>query len=417
MTELHREAFDYAPNMRRLRAVIAVAEAGSVMRAAEALHLSQPAVTRAVRDLEKELGLALFERHRSGMLCTTAGKVVLHRFRRALQQLGEAESALASLHPEGNFDRLTQRLSHRQLTVLVAVADLHNEPQAAKRLGLTQPAVSGNLRDLERLLGIALFLRTQRGMLATDGGAVLIRHAKVALRELSLVSDDLSAWQGEVRGRVVIGTLPLSSSLLVPHAVDALLRELPGLNVTIIEGTYDALFESLRHGEIDILIGALRQAGTSEDTHQQRLFHDRLAVAARHGHPLMKHASLQLSDLLDAQWIAPRQGTPARVSFEQEFRSAGLQSPSVVVESGNLSTIRTLLLDSDRVTLVSPHQVFFEVQSGQLALLPIKLTGTLRPIGITTRADDSPTQALKVLKDILLMLGERMADPSSSTRT
>ncbi|MCK0745184.1 LysR family transcriptional regulator [Chromohalobacter nigrandesensis] len=412
MTELHREAFDYIPNMRRLRAVIAVAEAGSVMRAAETLHLSQPAVTRAVRDLEKELGLALFERHRSGMLCTTAGKIVLHRFRRALQQLGDAEAALARMQPAGHSERLTQRLSHRQLTVLVAIADLHNEPQAAQRLGLTQPAVSGNLRDLENLLGVSLFLRTQRGMLATDCGALLIRYAKVALRELALVSDDLSAWQGEVRGRVVIGTLPLSSSLLVPQAVDALLRELPGLHVTILEGTYDALFESLRHGDIDILIGALRQAGTSEDTVQQRLFHDRLAVAVRRGHPLMQYASLSLSDLLDARWIAPRQGTPARVSFEQEFRSAGLAPPDVVVESGNLSTIRTLLLDSDRVTLVSPHQVFFEVQSGQLALLPIKLTGTLRPIGITTRVDDSPTHALKVLQRILLELGERMASPS-----
>ncbi|MCP1367637.1 LysR family transcriptional regulator, partial [Halomonas sp. BBD48] len=278
MSGAHPEYFAFEPNMRRLRAVVAVADVGSVIRAAEALHLSQPAVTRAVRDLEKELGLELFERHRSGMLCTTAGEIVLHRFRRVLQQLGDAERRLLALQPEGCFDRLAQRLSYRHLTVLAAIANFHSEPLAAKALGLTQPAISGNLRDLERQLGVALFLRTQRGMLATDCGAALIRHAKVALREVHLVRDDLSAWQGQVKGRIVIGTLPLSSSLLVPQAVDALLKELPGLNVTILDGTYDALFESLRSGEIDILIGALRQTHLSEDTVQERLFDDRLAV-------------------------------------------------------------------------------------------------------------------------------------------
>ncbi|GAB2785707.1 LysR family transcriptional regulator [Halomonas shantousis] len=412
MFETRNDSFAFEPNMRRLRAVVAVADAGGVLRAAEVLHLSQPAVTRAVRDLEKELGLELFERHRSGMLCTTAGKIVLHRFRRALRQLANAEKALAALQPEGCFERLTQRLSYRQLAVLAAIADFHNEPLAAKELGLTQPAISGNLRDLERQLGVALFLRTQRGMLATDCGAVLIRHIKVALREIALVSDDLSAWQGQVRGRVVIGTLPLSSSLLVPQAVDILLKELPGLHVTILDGTYDALFESLRSGEIDILVGALRQAGVSEDTVQERLFNDRLAVVARHDHPLTRQGSLTLRDLLDAQWVAPRQGTPARRSFEHEFRSAGLEPPEVIVEAGNLSTIRTLLLDSDRVTLVSPHQVHFEIEGGQLALLPIQLKGTLRPIGITIRADESPTQALQVLRRILFSIGRQLGGSS-----
>jgi LysR family transcriptional regulator, regulator for genes of the gallate degradation pathway len=398
---MHRDAFAFVPNMRRLRAVVAVADAGSVVRAAESIHLSQPTVSRAVCDLEKELGLELFKRHRNGMLCTKAGNIVVHRFRRALSQLARAEKILRRLQPESCCERLVQRLSYRQLTVLVAITDHHNEPAAAKQLGLTQPAVSSNLRDLERQLGVALFLRTQRGMLVTDCGAVLVRHVKVALRELSFVSDDLSAWQGRVRGRIVIGTLPLSSTLLIPKAVDALLSELPELRVTILAGTYDALLESLRNGEIDILVGALREMPSNDETIQERLFFDRLAIAVRPDHPLLQKHSLALSDLLDAQWIAPRRGTPARQSFEQEFRSAGLEPPEVIIEAGNLSPIKPLLLHSDRVTLVSPHQVQFEVQSGQLSLLSIELKGTLRPIGITMRADESPTQALKALQRIL----------------
>ncbi|WP_106475504.1 LysR family transcriptional regulator [Phytohalomonas tamaricis] len=401
MTE-HVENFQFEPNWRRIRAVVAVAEMGGVIRAAEHLHLSQPTVTRAVRELECELGLPLFERHRSGMHPTPAGNIVLPRFRRALEQLSNAEYALAAQQPGNNIDRLAQRLNQRQLTTLIAVANLHSEPRAARQLGLTQPAISASLRDLEGQIGAPLFLRTKRGMLLTDCGEIMVRHAKLAMRELALTCIDLSAWQGLAQGRITIGTLPLSSSLLVPMAVKRLRHHLPEIGITILDGTYDSLLESLRCGEIDLLIGALRQNSLSDDIVQERLFYDRLSVVVHHAHPLAGCKQLTLDELQHAEWIAPRADTPARQSFEQEFLAAGLPPPKVAIEVGNLSTIRTLLLDSDRVTLISPYQVHFELQSGQLVTLPIQMKSTRRPIGITTRRDELPTQASRTLCQQLL---------------
>lgn len=394
--------FHFEPNWRRIRAVVAVADAGGVIRAAERLHLSQPAVTRAVRELEQELDLQLFDRHRSGMLPNQAGEIVVPRFRRALDHLCTAEAALAEQHPDADMDRFAQRLNQRQLATLIAVANLHSEPRAARHLGLTQPAISASLRDLESRIGTPLFLRTKRGMLLTDSGEILVRHAKLAMRELTLTSADLDAWQGRIKGRIVIGTLPLSSSLLVPKAVDALRRRLPDVSVTILDGTYDALLEALRHGEIDLLIGALRQTAIGDDVRQERLFDDRLSVVVHRDHPLTRRDSLTLADLQHAEWIAPRAGTPARRSFEQEFLAAGLTPPDVAIETGNLSTIRTLLTGGDRVTLMSPYQVHFDLKNGQLVTLPIRLKSTRRPIGITLRRDDLPTHALSTLRGLLI---------------
>ncbi|MDI5932388.1 LysR family transcriptional regulator [Halomonas kalidii] len=405
------EAMDSLPSLRCLRALATVAERGSVLAAAEALNLSQPAVSRAIRDLEKTLDLSLFERHHGGMLCTEAGELVTHRCRRVLHQFARAERQLAQLPLGGHFHRLAQRLSLRHLRVLVTLAETRNERQAARRLALTQPTVSASLRDLEGRVGTPLFLRTQRGLIATPGGTLLSRHAKVALREMALLQDDIAAWRGEARGRVIIGALPLTSSLLVPRAVDTLLRERPGLAVTVHEGTYDVLFEALRSGEIDALVGVLHRIDPEEEMTQQVLLHDRLVAVARPGHPLMGHSDLALEALLDWPWIAPPRGTPARHSFDQQFNTLGITPPTPVVEAGNLGVIRALLRDSDRLALVSPYQVHYEVQDGHLAYLPLRLQGPPRAIGLTMREDSAPSPALSALRDTLLTVSRAL--PSS----
>lgn len=399
---------DALPSLRCLRALAAVTERGSVLAAAEALNLSQPAVSRAIRDLEKALGLTLFERHHGGMLCTEAGELVAHRCRRVLHQFARAERQLAQLQRDGHFQRLAQRLSQRHLRVLVTLAETHNERQAARRLALTQPTVSASLRDLEGRLATPLFLRTQRGLVPTPGGTLLTRHAKVALRELALLHDDIATWRGEARGRVVIGALPLTSSLLVPRAVDALLRKCPGLGVTIHESTYDVLFEALRSGEIDVLVGVLHRIDPEEEMTQEVLLHDRLATVGRPGHPLMARADLTLETLLDWPWIAPARGTPARHSFDQQFNTLGITPPTPVVEAGNLGVIRDLLRDSDRLALISPYQVHYEVQDGRLAYLPLRLQGPPRAIGLTMREDSAPSQALRALRDTLVAVSRAL---------
>ncbi|WP_416139326.1 LysR family transcriptional regulator [Halomonas sp. HK25] len=388
---------DSLPSLRCLRAMTAVAERGSVLGAAEALNLSQPAVSRAIRDLEKALELTLFERHHGGMLCTEAGQLVAHRCRRVLHQFGHAERQLAQLAPECHVQRLAQRLSLRHLRVLVTLAETLNERQAARRLALSQPTVSASLRDQEGRVGTPLFLRTQRGLIATPSGSLLTRHAKVALRELALLQDDIAAWRGEAQGRVIIGALPLTSSLLVPRAVDALLRERPGLDITVHEATYDVLFEALRNGELDVLVGVLHRIDPEEEMAQEVLLHDHLVAVGRPGHPLMGRPDLTLETLLAWPWIAPPRGSPARHSFDQQFNTLGITPPTPVVEAGNLGVICDLLRDSDRLALVSPYQVHYEVQDGRLAYLPLRLQGPPRAIGLTMREDSAPSHALRAL--------------------
>src|ERR1700754_1945193 len=140
--------------MHRLRAFAAVAYYGNVHRASEALHLSQPAVTRAVRQLEASIGTALFERTTKGMRLTTPGDCAYRRVNRALEELRAAggeilpRTAQRRHHPQP-AERLSQTITEAMLAALVAVARCGSEKAAATMVGITQPALNRNLHLLE----------------------------------------------------------------------------------------------------------------------------------------------------------------------------------------------------------------------------------------------------------------------------
>lgn len=373
-------------SMRHLRALVAVARCGSAHKAAELLFVTQPAVTRAIQELEQELELPLFERTARNMLLTRAGKVMYERTVRALAQLDKAERELTDIgivrRPSAS---LAAKITHRHLRTLVAIAEHHTETSAALHLDLSQPSVTRALRELECVVETPLFQRTTRGMLATRAGEVLIRRAKLMFVELSAARDDLAAQEGDGCGRIVIGSLPLASTLLVPRAVTLLKNEYPDLSITILEGTYESLLDKLRCGDLDLLVGVLRDPVPCNDIVQEVLFEDQLSVMVRQGHPLTRLEQPTLADAIEAEWVLPYQGAPSRKIFERVLSNAGLKAPQNVIESNALLTIRALLIESDRVSIMSRNQIHYEQLHDMLVALPIDLRGSERLIGVTTR--------------------------------
>jgi LysR family transcriptional regulator, regulator for genes of the gallate degradation pathway len=157
----------------------------------------------------------------------------------------------------------------------------------------------------------------------------------------------------------------------------------------VVDGPYAELLHGLRHGEIDLLIGALRNPLPVDDVVQEKLFDDPLAIVARSGHPLARKKRVTAAELAAYPWVLPRRGTPTRAAFEALF-SKGPQ-PHGLVESSSTVLICSLLFDSDRLTLISRHQILREQEQGLLTTLPYDMSRTVRPIGITTRRDWRPT--------------------------
>jgi DNA-binding transcriptional LysR family regulator len=376
---------DTALNFRHLAALLAVAREGGISRAADAMNITQPALTQGLARLEGELGAKLFTRAASGTSLTAEGALFIPRIERAFEGLRNAERAFPgtpALHRLGTT---------AQWRALVAVVERHSVAQAARALGMAQQSLHRALTMLEGLCGAKLFLRSRQGLEPLPAARALARAASLAFAELRQGRDALREFRGVMDGRVSIGALPLARSGLVPKAAIALLARYPNVQLHIIDGPYGALLHGLTHGRIDCIVGALRSPEPGPDIIQEEWFSEPLSIIVRPGHPIL-HGTPDAQALSGLSWVLPREGTPARDAFAAFFQAANVAPPRQLIECSSLVAARGLLLGSDSAAIFSTSQVRFELDCHQLAALPAPLPGSARPIGLATRRDFTPTK-------------------------
>ena len=380
------------PNLRHLRAFCTVAGTRSVSRAAERIHLSQPAITQAIDKLEARLDAPLFEQGADGMTTTAAGRLFCVRASRALEFLHVGAREVAKAAGRGrsapDLDRL---ITVAQLRALIAVSGAGNFSLAARAVGLSQPSIHRAAKELERLIGVPLFESRGQRIELTRPAEFLAQQAKLAFVEVEHGFVEVAELLGGDSGRVVIGAMPLARSHILPEAIDRLTRDRPTVHVRVVDGPYDDLLYGLRHGEIDLLIGALREPAPIDDVEQIALFDDPLAIVARVGHPLFAHEMISAADLMAFPWVISPPGAPTRAYFDSMFSKAARAKLPGLIETSSLVMMRGALLRSDRLTLISTNQIVTEQALGLLAPLPVATPGSARRIGLTIRRDWRPT--------------------------
>jgi LysR family transcriptional regulator, regulator for genes of the gallate degradation pathway len=187
--------------------------------------------------------------------------------------------------------------------------------------------------------------------------------------------------------------------VLVPRALLEFSWQHPEHAVSILDGPYESMLAALRRGAADVLIGALRDPTPSDDVVQEHLFDDPLSIVVRAGHPLDRATPLTVAALAAFPWIAPRPGSPLRRQFDALFERLGPRQTAAPIECNSLVAARAILLASERVMLLSAHQIHHELETGQLAALPHPLGEITRSIGLTVRRDWRPTAVQAQLLD------------------
>lgn len=393
------------PNLRHCRMFETLARTRSFTQTAELCHVSQPAVTQAISKLEADCAMPLFIRKPQGLFLTEAGDALARRMKRALTFLDTATADMARA--------IRIRVTRPQLVALIAVAELENFTLAARRLNLAQPTVHRSIAMLEQAAGLRFFDRSAHGLRATRAARTLAQAARLAFAELDQARAELAALDGREVGRIVIGALPLSRSGLLPAAILRFRKTRPAFSFDIIDGRYDEVLSGLRRGEVDLLIGALRVPTPIADITQERLFDDTVVVVARHGHPLLGRDPPDLAQLAAYPWVMPRKTTPTRSALD-EFLAG--HPPRSIIETSSLIMMREILRDSDYLGVVSRIQAESPGEAPSLAILPVKVGESKRPIGLTTRKDWQPTRAQHDFIRILHEIGhpgQRLSDEAA----
>ena len=292
----------------------------------------------------------------------------------------------------------------RQLALIVRHRSFS---KAAESAGISQPALSKNIRSLERALGVQLLERGRFGAMPTAFGLALVRHADSIDAELRSATQEIAALRVARGGHTCIGCGPSEATRLLPTALSRLRDTSPGIQVTILYGLNAALMPMVKHGEVDFALSSIPARCPDADLKQLRLHEDRAAVIARRGHPLLaRREALTAADLIDQHWILATKVELERLALDQVFMEAGIAPPEDPIETTSAVLMKTLVMQSDFLTFLPRELVYWEERAGFVA--PLNLIGPAwhRNVGVTLRARAGLNPAAQVLIKTLQEVGK-----------
>ncbi|RKE67492.1 DNA-binding transcriptional LysR family regulator [Pseudorhodoplanes sinuspersici] len=358
--------------------------------AAHFLHVTQPAVTRAIRSLEDEVGTPLLERRPGGSFLTQDGLIFARRTQRFFQQLSAALAATIGADAQSDaVTRLSRKISDVHIRSLIAIWKSRSFRGAAKALDVAEPTLHRPARDLERLVKTPLYRRTLDGIGLSPAGSELARRFALSVVEIAVGFEELAAHQGSAQVKTTIGVLPLAPKRLLAIVAEELLRVHPKSRLVIQEGSYDELVVSLRSGASDLIFGALRAPPPFDDLCEENLFDDPYRIVCRRDHPIAQIPSPKTSDLRKYNWVFPTAALPRRAVLDTIIAEWRL-SPRVQIETNSLGALIADLMVSDHLGLLPREYIDIDDRS-DLAALNLRVPHAPRIVGLTTRLDWLPT--------------------------
>jgi DNA-binding transcriptional LysR family regulator len=229
----------------------------------------------------------------------------------------------------------------RQLTYFAAVAEEGQFTRAASRLLVAQPAVSAQIRRLERELGEPLFHRDPRSVRLTQAGEALLPHARAALAAAERGRDAIASLRGMLRGRLRIGVAgPVDQPL--GQALGELRRAHPDIEVLLTTQNNEPLLEALANGQVDVGIVGIGTQPVPAQLTTRVITSEELALAVSRDHPFAGRKSVTLPRLREEPFVTLVHGSGHREAFDKAFDDAGYR-PRIAAEAGELSSLVELV--------------------------------------------------------------------------
>jgi DNA-binding transcriptional LysR family regulator len=277
------------------------------------------------------------------------------------------------------------RIKTRQLVLLAHLDRERSVLRAAEAVGMSQPAASKLLRELEEFLGVRLFERHARGIEPTQYGEILVRHAHSVLAEIRRAQEEVDALKQGRLHRVSIGTVVSPGAELVPMAISLLEQRHPQMIVSVEVDYSRPMVAKLLDGRLDIVIGRILDPPDAAHLHFEALAEEPHSLIARPQHPLARRRKLGVSDLVAHTWILPPDESILRERLTAMFLQHGLGLPQRIVETSSLPLITNLLRCTDMLVALPAEVVRPYCNAGMLAVLPIDLGVHMDSFGIITR--------------------------------
>ncbi len=239
----------------------------------------------------------------------------------------------------------------RDLRYFVAAAELGQLHRAAKQVGRSQPALTKCIHRLENELGAKLFEREGRAIRLTPAGEALLGSSRGILRSIQDAVREVNALATGAAGHVRIGCGSTMAEWLLPGLFARLLAQSPGLTFQIATGVATVLRQSLRDGQLDLVMGPLLGRDTGEFA-SFAIADDTMVVAARAGHALAGRR-VPMAELTGYGWLLPAPFVISTHWLQLAFEAQGLSAPRLQIETDTVLLLRQVIARTELLTFIS----------------------------------------------------------------
>lgn len=295
----------------------------------------------------------------------------------------------------------------QRIEQFIAVVDAGSLRGAARRLDMSQPALTRSLQQLERELGVQLLHRSVHGTALTAAGTAFLSRARVAEAELRKAAEEARRSGNDGSGLMSMGVSPVAASLLLPEMATTLLHQGVGTRLRLLEMAPSTLLPMVRDGAVDMAVTQRTRADLDAGLQFRPLFEINMRVAVRAGHPLLGTRTLR--ELGTASWLYMTAPGISDDIVSQSFLARGLPAPLPAVHCGSYYVALDLIATSDLMTVLPPGLLAGCMAARRLAEIPLAEPLVPLVVGLYTRKDTPLTRAAKAGVQIATLIARRIA--------
>lgn len=296
---------------------------------------------------------------------------------------------------------LRNRLKLRQLALLPVLDETGSLHKAADRLGMSQPAATRLLQDLEELIGAELFERTSKGMVTTSMGRLFVQHAMAILAGVDQVHDEAQSLRSGHAGTLHVGLFTGAPSLLAARAITAIKATTPQVEVRLVAADNEKLLSDLQEGSLGLVIGRAPPASAAGALNFELLYTDYFSVTCGVANAHAPQAPCSLPELMSLPWVFPLPGTPFRHSLDIHFLGQCGRLPRNLTECGSIAALQALLATGDYVAVMPRALAQPLAHAGEIRILIDRLANIAGPVGIITRSNEARSSVMNRLVQAL----------------
>jgi LysR family transcriptional regulator, cyn operon transcriptional activator len=299
---------------------------------------------------------------------------------------------------------MSEPLDIRHLRYFLAVAEAKSFSRAADRLGISQPSVSQQMRDLELGLRMPLFQRHGKRILLTPRGLIFEEHARALLHQLENLLQDLNGEPGGVRGALRLGVIPVLNVPLVPQLLGAFVADHPAISVTVEEISSTEIETALEEGRMDVGLGFLTRH--SPNLRYERLCTDEFTLVVAQNHPWANRRLIDFQKLHQQRLLQLPDSFVMRRMSDEICRKHKVR-PHVVAE---ISAIETLLrsLGPSRAAALMPKIALRGRENLKLSAIHLRGKNLGLEIGLLRLSDSAANTAVAAFTSLAKAMVPKM---------